>query len=194
MKVIGISGSPRKNGNTGILVRKALEGAEAKGATTTYVSLAGKEIKGCIACPDCGKKGRCIIDDDMQEIYPLLVEADAIVLGSPVYFGNFASQTKALIDRCYFLHKSGKKLSGKVGGVIAVGGRAGHELTVLSMIDYMTIVGMVLPGGAFVQSYSREPGAAASEEKALEGAKELGERLVDLHSRLQGREAREEVP
>lgn len=194
MKVVGISGSPRKEGNTGILVRKALEGAEGKGADTTYISLAGKDIRGCIACPDCGKGDRCVIDDDMQEIYPLLVEADAIVLGTPIYFGTFASQTKAFIDRCYFLHKSGKRLGDKVGGVIAVGGRAGHELTVLSMMDFMTIVGMVLPGGAFVQGYSREPGAAATEEKALEGAKGLGERLVDLHLRLRGREAREEMP
>ncbi len=194
MKVLGISGSPRKGGNTDILVKEALKSAEENGADTEFVGLAGKEIKGCIACSDCGKKAKCVIDDDMQEIYPKMVAADAIVLGSPVYFGTVTAQTKALIDRSYFLHKNGRKLAGKVGGAIAVGGRAGHEISSMTIMDFATIVGMVLPGNAFVHSYSREKGAASDEENAMTGASSLGERIVGLHNTLTGRMSSDEMP
>ena len=185
MQVLGISGSPRSGGNTDILVNKALEAANAKGAEIEFVGLAGKEIKGCIACPDCGKQGRCVIDDDIQIIYPKMVEADAIILGTPIYFGQMTSQTKTLMDRTYFLHKSGAKLKGKVGGVITVGGRAGHDFTAVALMEWFTILGMILPGNSFAQSMSREKGAAAKEEKAVMAAQALGERIVEVLRRLQ---------
>ena len=98
MKVVGVSCSPRKGGNSEILVSEALKGAEAKGAETVFISLAGKNIKGCNACPKCGAAGKCAINDDMQEIYPILESADAIIVASPVYFGMYNAQTKAFLD------------------------------------------------------------------------------------------------
>lgn len=184
MKVLGISGSPRKDGNTDFLVKKTLESARARGAEVEFIGLAGKDIRGCIACSECGKAGKCVIEDDIQEIYPKMEQADAIVLGTPIYFGTMTSQTKVLMDRTYFLHKTGGKLMGKLGGVITVGGRAGHEFTAAALMDWFTILGMILPGNCFVQSFSREKGAAEKEEKAVKGAVALGERLVDLYKRL----------
>jgi len=170
MLVLGISGSPRAGGNTEVMVKEALEGAKLVGAEIELISLAGKKVCGCESCPECGSKGRCIIMDDMQSIYPRMVAADAIIMGSPIYFGMISAQTKALIDRTYYLAKTGRKLEDKVGGVITVGGRAGHEFSAAYLMDFMTLQGMLLPGRAFAQSFSRELGAAAKEEKALREA------------------------
>jgi multimeric flavodoxin WrbA len=184
MRVIGISGSPRENGNTDIIVKEALEGARLAGATVEFIGLSGKCIEGCRACPSCGEGGKCIIDDDMQAIYPKLTASDAVIIGSPIYFGMITAQTKAFIDRTYFLTKTGRKLENKVGAAITVGGRAGHEFSAAYLMDFMTLQGMVLPGKAFVQSYSRELGAVAREEKALKEARGLGERVVKLANKL----------
>lgn len=184
MKIVGISCSPRKGGNSEILVMEALKGAEGKGAETQLISLAGKNIKGCQACPQCGASGKCITDDDMQDIYPVLESADGIIVASPVYFGMYTAQAKAFLDRNYYLLKAGRKLAGKVGGVITVGGRSGHDFTAVSMMEVLSMYGMYLPPNAFAESMSRELGAAANEEKALNDARALGERVADLTAKL----------
>lgn len=184
MLVLGISGSPREGGNTEIMVKEALEGARLVGAEIEFISLAGKRICGCEACAECGSTGKCVIDDDMQPIYPRMVAADAIIIGSPIYFGMISAQTKAVLDRTYYLAKTGRKLENKVGGAITVGGRAGHEFSAAYLMDFMTLQGMILPGKAFAQSYSRELGAAAKEEKALRDARSLGERVAKMALRL----------
>jgi multimeric flavodoxin WrbA len=171
-------------GNTEIMIREALEGAKASGAEIEFVSLAGKNIGGCRACAVCGEGGKCVVADDMLDIYPKLMAADVIIIGSPVYFGMITSQTKAFIDRTYFLMKQGRKLENKVAGVITVGGRSGHEFSAACLMDSLTLHGMHLPGRAFAQSFSRELGAAAKEEKALKDARSLGERTVKFASRL----------
>jgi multimeric flavodoxin WrbA len=184
MKVLGISGSPRKDGNTEILIKEALEGARLMGAEVEFISLSGKVIGGCIAHPNCGHSGKCLIDDDMQPIYGKMMEADAIIIGTPIYFGGMTSQTKALLDRTYLLSKMGRKLEGKVGGVIAVGGRAGHELTTACMMDFMTLQGLVLPSGAFAHSFVRDLGAAKGDEKSVKAARALGERVALIAAKI----------
>ncbi|EEG78637.1 flavodoxin family protein [Dethiobacter alkaliphilus] len=101
MKVLGIVGSKRKKGNTSILVQSALRKAEAEGMQTDLIFLGDHSIAGCTGCEGCKDTYRCVIDDDMQKIYPLLLEADAIILGSPTYFYNVTADVKAFIDRCY---------------------------------------------------------------------------------------------
>jgi len=184
VKVLGISGSPRKDGNTEVLIKEALEGARSKGAEVEMIALAGKDIKGCQAHPTCGQGGKCLIDDDMQPIYAKLMEADAIIIGTPVYFGGMTGQTKSFLDRTYLLSKMGRKLEGKVGGIIAVGGRAGHELTTATIMDYMTLQGLVLPSGAFAHSFVRDLGAAKSDEKSMKAARALGERVAATAMKL----------
>lgn len=184
MKIIGISGSPRDGGNTEVLVREALEGAKLKGAEIEFVALSGMKIEGCLACAECGIDRKCIIEDEMQALYPKLMAADGVIIGTPIYFGQMTSQTKAFIDRTYLLSKLGRKLEGKVGGIIAVGGRAGHEFTTAALMDYMTLQGLILPPKAFAHSYVRELGAARSDDKGLKDARTLGERVVSLAAQL----------
>jgi multimeric flavodoxin WrbA len=101
MKIVGLIGSPRKNGNTDVLVQKALEGAKAQGAETTLFYLNELNIRGCQACYACKKTGHCVVNDDMAEIYRVINEADGIILGSPVYFGRFTAQVSLFMDRLF---------------------------------------------------------------------------------------------
>ena len=133
MKIIGISTSPRKDGNTAFIVKKALETIES--CKTEYISLAEDEIKPCNSCNACKEKPECVIKDGMEKIYKLLRETDGIIIGSPVYFGNMSAQCKALIDRTLVLRRHKMALKNKVLGVLAVGRsrNGGQELTAISI-------------------------------------------------------------
>ena len=102
-KVLGISGSPRRDGNTELLLKEFLRGARASGHETELFILSKFKISPCTSCASCQKDGQCIIDDDMQLMYNKLLEADYIVLASPIYFGGVSAQLKSFIDRCQAL-------------------------------------------------------------------------------------------
>jgi len=102
-KVLGISGSPKRDGNTELLLKEFLRGARASGHETELIILNKFKISPCTSCCSCQKNGQCIIDDDMQSMYNKLLEADYIVLASPIYFGGVSAQLKSFIDRCQTL-------------------------------------------------------------------------------------------
>jgi len=101
MDLLGISGSPKVDGLTGILLDKVLDGAKAAGAHTEKIILNDLDFKACQECNGCGETGICILDDDMRPIYEKLAKADVIVVASPIYFGNITAQLKGMIDRCH---------------------------------------------------------------------------------------------
>ncbi len=106
MKVLAFNGSPRKNGTTATLLNKVLEGAASQGAETEFVQLNQLNMKGCQACFSCKKRGgksygKCALKDDMTELYGKIEQADAFVLGSPIYFGYVTSEAKMFIDRMF---------------------------------------------------------------------------------------------
>ena len=128
MKVLGINGSPRRGGNTEILLDNALKGAQNKGAEVEKIVLNDLEFSPCQECENMPNDGFCIIEDDMQTVYRKMEEADAIILASPIFFGSLSAQTKMMIDRfqCiwrakYILRKQvfGKR---KTGAFISVQG------------------------------------------------------------------------
>ncbi len=100
MKVLGILGSPRKKGNTDILLDSVLSGARAAGARIEKISLANMKFSPCIECGGCDKTGVCVLKDDLTPVYDKLKKAGAIVVASPIFFGSLSAQTKAMIDRC----------------------------------------------------------------------------------------------
>ncbi len=112
MMILGFQGSPRKKGNTGYLLSAFMDAAEMLGAKPRIVQVAQKHIVPCIGCGSCEKRGYCVTkDDDMtHEIYPLLREADIVVLAAPIYFYNVPAQLKALIDRTQTLWSRKYKL------------------------------------------------------------------------------------
>ena len=103
MKVIGIVGSPRKNGNTNAVVQKVLEGAAEAGAETRNFILNEMNYKGCQACNYCKAHDKCKLEDDLTEFLEELAAADAVVFGSPIYFAQFTGQMRLFLDRCYSL-------------------------------------------------------------------------------------------
>ena len=110
MKILVLNGSPRPNGNTAALVEAFVEGARENGHEVTVVSICQKNIAGCLACEYCHTKGegKCIQQDDMREVYPVLSEAEMIVLASPVYYHSFSGQLQCAINRIYDLDKPAK--------------------------------------------------------------------------------------
>ena len=102
-QVLGISGSPRRSGNTELLIREFMRGAEDAGYKTELVILNELKISPCTSCGSCQKTGKCIIDDDMQLMHKKLLEADCIVFASPIYFCGVSAQLKSFIDRCQTL-------------------------------------------------------------------------------------------
>ena len=107
MKILVLNGSPRPQGNTAAMVEAFTKGARESGHEVTVINVCQKEIRGCLACEYCHTKGdgRCIQQDDMQEVYPLLDEAEMIVLASPIYYHGFTGQLQCAINRIYALYK-----------------------------------------------------------------------------------------
>ncbi|MFT9078109.1 flavodoxin family protein [Ethanoligenens sp.] len=99
MNVMGYIASPRKNGNTAWTVNKILEGAQEHGAATEVWYAGELDIRPCQACMGCVKSDRCVLNDDMQKLYAALKQADALVLGAPLYMGQMSAQAKAFTDR-----------------------------------------------------------------------------------------------
>jgi multimeric flavodoxin WrbA len=99
MTVLGIYGSPRKAGNTDLMLDAFLEGARSAGSEINKVYVRQMEIRGCLGCGHCDKAGVCIQKDDMQPLYPLLEETPRIVVASPIYFYGITAQLKLLVDR-----------------------------------------------------------------------------------------------
>ena len=126
MKVLGISGSPRKDGTSGVykLVKTVVENT---GCEYEIVSLRGKQISGCIACLGCVKDNICKVKDDFGPLREKIVEADALVIGSPNYFNNVNALTHAFFERWFqFRHQEGRTLWGKLAVAVGVGGTKGN--------------------------------------------------------------------
>ncbi len=120
-KILILLGSPRKKGNSAILAKQVQDGARAKGAEVESLYLHGMNIQPCNGCGKCQKENSegCIIDDDMQTLYPKLQQSDAIVIASPIYWFNVSAQTKLFIDRWYAVGVSPKNIfAGKSMGIL----------------------------------------------------------------------------
>lgn len=100
MRIVCIEGSPRRGSNSSILLDQVMKGARAGGAETALITPWRLEIRPCLACAGCHRTGRCTLKDDFQAIYDQIVDAEALVLATPVYFGAVSAQAKLLIDRC----------------------------------------------------------------------------------------------
>lgn len=122
-KVIAINGSPRKDGNTAILIRIMLEELENENIRTELIQLAGENIRGCTACMQCieNKDRRCVFNDDIvNDCIEKMAVADGIILDSPVYFSDVTAEMKALIDRVGFVSMANDGLFKRKGGTVVV--------------------------------------------------------------------------
>jgi len=188
--IIGIAGSPRIKGNTEILVMEALKAAAEEGAKTELIKLAEKEVKPCDACLSCRKTGECRIKDDFQEIFNKMIEADGIILASPVYFGSATPQIMALIDRVgYISGARGRVFENKVGGALVVARRAGQNFTLAQLLFFFLQQGMIVPGSTYWNiAFGREVGDVLKDEEGLRTARNFAKKMVWLIKKIKGLE------
>ena len=169
--IVGICGSPRKQA-TDYVLREALSMLEENGFETEFFGVRGKDISPCRHCDYCLRKKECIVRDDMYEIYPLLTEAQGIIMATPVYNGGLSAQLKAIMDRGRALGAVDFDfLRYKVGMAIAVGGDriGGQELAIQQIMTFYILTGAVpISGGAFGANL----GANFWSQDTLDGVKE----------------------
>lgn len=180
MKVLGIVGSPRKNGNTEILTAHVLKSISEEGVDTELFSLAGMDIKPCNGCYACNKEERCSIEDDFFPIYLKMKEADGIILASPVYYGSATALIKALMERSGFVSRyNGGQFRGKVGGPLVVARRAGQNFTVAQLTLWFQILGMVVPGSSYWNiAFGRDKSEVTKDEEGMKTAWNFGKNVA----------------
>jgi len=185
MKVLGINGSPRKGGNTELLIREVFKSLEEKGIKTELFQLGGKKMNGCIACMKCRKAadGRCHQKNDVINLcIEKMVKADAIIIGSPVYFSDLSAQTKILIDVAgYALRGSGSPLKRKPGAAVIAVRRAGAIHAFDSINHFFLINEMIIPGSSYWNiAIGREKGDVLKDEEGMKTMRVLGENMAWL--------------
>jgi multimeric flavodoxin WrbA len=186
-KVLAINGSPRKDGNTSILIHTIFAELETEGIETEIIQIGGKKVHGCTACMKCfeNQDGKCIIDNDMvNSIIQKMRDADGIILGSPVYFLDITAEMKALIDRVGFVsYANGFPLRNKVGNVAVAVRRAGASRTADTMLHFLLANDMIVPGLPVI-GMGREIGDVERDEEGLDRAKHLGQNMARLLKHL----------
>jgi len=184
-KVLVLLGSPRKKGNTALLAQQVAEGARSCGASVETVFLHELEIKTCKSCYACQVPGStgCAIDDGMQKLFPLMLEADAWVLASPVYWFTMSAQLKLWMDRCFALPAYGKDpFAGKrIAVAMAYGGAdpfdSGCVNALRTFQDAYRYAGAQIVG--MVYGSAMGAGDIRSDRALLKAAKALGRELAD---------------
>lgn len=186
-KILAVNGSPRKDGNTVHMMKTVLSVCEDAEHDTEIYQAGGRPVRGCTVCGGCeSHKGRCTIDDWINELYPKMAEADVILLGSPTYFSDLTPEMKAIIDRTgYVSRRDNKRFSRKIGAGIAAARRAGGIHTVDSINHFFFINDMIVPGSSYwAMSIARDPGEYESDTEGVATMRRLGENIVWLLEKL----------
>jgi multimeric flavodoxin WrbA len=183
VKVVGIVGSARREGNTEILVRLALEEIEKEGLETELISLAEKKVKPCDACRTCSSTGKCHIKDDFDSIFVKMKEADGIILGSPVYYGAATPQMSSFISRFYGTR--GKPLKNKVGGPIVVARRAGQNFAFAQLMFFFMISEMIVPGSTYWNvAFGRAKGDVLKDDEGISTIRNFAHQVAWLIKKI----------
>ena len=186
-KVLAVNGSPRHDGNTAHMLGTVLAVCKDAGFETELYQAGGRMVRGCMACGGCRNyKGRCAIDDWVNALYPKMLGADAILLGSPTYFSDLTPEMKTVIDRCGYMAKGdGNALARKAGAAVSAVRRAGGIHTLDSIQHFFLISDMIVVGSSYWNmSLSRDMGAYENDAEGVATMKRLGENLVWLLDRM----------
>ena len=188
MKVVAFNGSPRKDGNTSILIKHVFNELEREGIETELVQLSDKVIHGCIACEKCGENRdqRCAVKNDAANEYiEKMLGADGIILGSPVYLQDVTSEMKALIDRTGHVSGSnGRMFKDKVGASLVALRRSGGISSLDTMNHFFLSGQMILVGRGI--AFGREIGEVEKDDEGMGLVKSLGQRMAWLLKKVHG--------
>lgn len=199
-QVVGIVGSPRKNGNTEFLVRRALEIIQAEGFSTELIPMAGKAVGPCQGCDTCKMTGECAIKDDFQRIYAKMLTARGMILGSPVYNFTATPQLIALKIRASRMSHStkdprtyglGSALERKVGGAIVVARRAGAVESIAAINNFFLCNEMFIAGSRYPNvAFADDKGDVAKDTEGVANIERFAKNFAWLLKKVSGFESR----
>lgn len=187
MRVIAFNSSPRKKGNTQLLLEAVGEELQKEGVEVRHIQIGGKLLRGCTACGSCSKnKGRCVFDDDpMNEWISEMNAADGILLGSPTYFATVNTEMKALIDRAGFVLRQNNALRLKVGAPVVAVRRGGAIQVYNTLMAFFGINEMIVPGSSYWNmGYGLMPGDVLNDAEGMETMRNLGRNMAFVLKKL----------
>ena len=180
MKVLLINGSPRREGNTFIALSEAARALEAEGVGAEIVSIGTKAVQGCIACGKCAELGRCVFNDALyNEVREKLAGADALVVGSPVYYAAASGQITSFLNRLFYA--GGRRMAGKLGAAVVSCRRGGAASAFDQLNKYFTICNMpVVSSQYWNQVHGNTPEEVLQDAEGLQMMRTLGENMAWL--------------
>ncbi|MFH1466671.1 MAG: flavodoxin family protein [Pseudomonadota bacterium] len=189
MRALALNGSPRRNGNTEMLLRMVLAELQAAGVTTELVQLGGLHLRGCQACGGCKRNldARCTLaDDGLNGLLEKMLAADVILIGSPTYFADVTTEVKALIDRAgYVARANGNLLARKLGAAVVAVRRAGAIHAFDTINHFFLVSEMVVVGSSYWNlGIGRERGEVAGDAEGVATMQALGRNLAWALERL----------
>ena len=190
MKAVAFNGSSRKGGNTELLLGEVLKVLEDNGISTELIRVGGKDVRGCIACMKCRKKGdgQCHQENEfLNKCIKKMLKADIIIIGSPVYFSDVTAETKALIDIAgYSMRGAGNPLKRKIGAAVIAVRRTGAMHALDTINHFFLINEMIIPGSSYWNiGIGREKGDVLNDEEGIKTMKKLGENIAWLAEKIQ---------
>lgn len=187
MKALLVNGSPRPKGCTFTALSELAKTLEENGIETEIIQIGNKDIRGCIACRKCHStgSGKCVFDDIVNEVAPKFAEADAFVIGSPVYFASPAGGAVAFLDRLFFSTLNVDKTM-KVGAAVVSCRRGGNTATFDMLNKYFTMTGMpVVSSQYWNMVYGGSPEEVLQDEEGLQTMRTLGRNMAFLMKSIQ---------
>jgi multimeric flavodoxin WrbA len=189
MNVVAFNGSPRKGGNTEQAILTVFRELQVEGIATELIQIGGAGIRGCTACYQCfaKKDAQCAIKNDpLNSCIAKMIEADAIIIGSPVYFSNVTADVKAFIDRAGLVGRANDNLwKRKVGAAVVAVRRAGGTFTFSAINFFFFISEMIVPGSNYWNlGIGRDPGEIKSDEEGIATFKQLGQNMAWLLKKI----------
>ena len=179
MKVLIINGSPRKNGNTALALSEMEKIFHEEGIETETLHIGNKDIRGCMACGNCSKTGKCVFNDIVNEISEKFEQSDGLVVGTPVYYGSANATLVAALQRVFYSSHFDKTM--KVGAAVASARRGGLTATFDELNKFFTISGMPIASGQYWNGiHGAAPGEGAQDAEGLQMMRTLARNMSFL--------------
>ena len=190
MRVLAVNGSARKDGNTAILINTIFEELNKAGIETEMVQLSSKMIEPCKACWACGGRKNCVHQKDLfQETFEKMIQADGIILGSPVYTANISANMQAFLERASVvtdMNRNEKLFRHKVGVAVTAARRGGALTTLDAMYHFFMLQDMFVVGSSYwAMAYGQMPGDVRKDEEGLDTMRNLGQNMAYLMNVLE---------
>ena len=192
-KVILLNGSPRANGCTAEALSEMIKVFNAEGVETELIQVGSKDIRGCIACGQCGRLGKCVFDDPVNEVAPKFAEADGLVIGSPVYYGSPNGNILSFLDRLFYSTSFSKHM--KVGAAVVSCRRGGNTASFDVLNKYFTISGMPVASSTYwnqVHGFSADD--VKKDAEGLQTLRNLARNMAFLIRAIAAEKARSGLP